>query len=85
MRRPARRHARDGTNATKVAPLATASLAIQYQDPIVTVEGIGMMTEFLARLFGSTPDLVTTVEDEICIDDIYAATWTMVGQFNGVP
>ena len=27
---------------------------VEYQDPIVTIEGIGMMTEFLARLFVST-------------------------------
>jgi hypothetical protein len=58
---------------------------IEYHDPMVSVNGIGMMSEFLARLFTSSPDLVTTIEDEICINDIYAATWTMVGSFNTVP
>ncbi|MGD9140294.1 MAG: nuclear transport factor 2 family protein, partial [bacterium] len=58
---------------------------IEYHDPIVTIYGIDMMAQFLGRLFGSTPNLVTTVEDEICINGIYAATWTMDGFFNGVP
>lgn len=54
---------------------------IEYHDPIVDVYGIEDMTEFLYRLFGSTPDLVTTVEDEIAIDGMYTATWTMQGIF----
>lgn len=58
---------------------------IEYHDPIVDVYGINEMTVFLFSLFGSTPDLVTTVEDEIAIDDMYTATWTMVGTFAGVP
>jgi len=58
---------------------------IEYHDPIVSVAGIDMMSQFLGRLFVSTPDLVTTVEDEICVNGIYAATWTMDGLFNGVP
>ena len=58
---------------------------IEYHDPIVDVYGIDEMTVFLFSLFGSTPDLVTTVEDEIAIDDMYTATWTMAGEFNGVP
>lgn len=58
---------------------------IEYQDPIVTIQGIDVMTEFFARLFGSTPDLVTTIEDELCIRNTYMATWTMTGAFNGVP
>ena len=58
---------------------------IEYQDPIVTIEGIVTMVEFLARLFGSSPGLVTTVEDEICINGLYTATWTMYGAFDGVP
>jgi hypothetical protein len=58
---------------------------IEYHDPIVTIEGIDTMSEFLARLFSSAPDLVTTVEDEICIRGMYTATWTMAGSFNGVP
>lgn len=57
----------------------------EYHDPIVDIYGIDMMTEFLARLFSSTPDLVTTVEDETCINGIYTATWTMIGYFSGVP
>jgi hypothetical protein len=58
---------------------------IEYHDPIVTINGIDMMSQFLARLFGSSPNLVTTIEDEICINGIYAASWTMDGYFNGVP
>ena len=58
---------------------------IEYYDPIVSIEGIDMMTEFLGRLFGNSPGLITTVEDEICIDGVYAATWRMDGSFNGVP
>jgi hypothetical protein len=58
---------------------------IEYSDPIVTIQGIGTMTEFLGRLFASGPDLVTTVEGETCIDGIYTATWTMVGSLDGVP
>jgi len=58
---------------------------VEYQDPIVTIEGIDMMTEFLARLFISTPDLVTVIEDETCINNKYMATWTMYGAFDGVP
>ena len=58
---------------------------IEYYDPIVSILGIDEMTEFQMRLFASSPDLVTTVDDEICIDDIYTATWTMFGSFNGVP
>ena len=58
---------------------------IEYHDPIVDVYGIADMTEFLYRLFGSTPDLITTVEDEIAIDGIYTATWTMRGTFIADP
>jgi len=58
---------------------------IEYHDPIVDIYGIGMMTEFLGRLFGSSPDLVTTIEDETLVDGVYSAAWTMVGQFSGVP
>jgi len=36
-------------------------------------------------LFSSSPDLITAVEDETVINGVYTATWTMVGQFNGVP
>jgi len=57
----------------------------EYHDPIVDIYGIETMTEFLARLFSSSPDLVTTVEDESLVNGVYTATWTMVGQFDGVP
>jgi hypothetical protein len=58
---------------------------IEYYDPIVSIQGIDMMAQFLGGLFGSTPDLVTTIEDETCINGIYTATWTMVGTFAEVP
>ena len=58
---------------------------IEYHDPIVDIYGIGTMTDFLFRLFGNSPDLVTTIEDETLLNGVYSATWTMVGQFSGVP
>lgn len=58
---------------------------IEYHDPIVDIQGLDVMAEFLGRLFESSPDLVTTIEDETCINGIYSAAWTMVGYFNGVP
>jgi len=58
---------------------------IEYHDSIVDVYGIDMLTQFLGRLYGSSPDLVTTIEDDVLTDDVYTATWTMVGSFNGVP
>ena len=58
---------------------------IEYHDPIVTIEGIDTMSEFLGRLFASAPNLITTVEDETCINGMYSATWTMAGDFAGVP
>ena len=58
---------------------------IEYHDSIVDVYGIDMLTQFLARLYGSSPDLVTTIEDETLVGGVYSATWTMVGSFNGVP
>lgn len=58
---------------------------IEYHDPIVDVYGIADFTEFLYRLFGATPDLVTTVEDEIATGGTYAATWTMRGTFIADP
>lgn len=58
---------------------------IEYHDPIVTIEGIDMMSQFLARLFANSPNLITAVEDEICINGLYMATWTMDGFFNAVP
>jgi hypothetical protein len=58
---------------------------IEYHDPIVTVVGIETMFEFLARMFTSSPGLVTIIEDETCMNGIYTATWTMAGSFNEVP
>jgi len=43
------------------------------------------LVPFFSRLFASSPDLITTVEDEMLIGGVYTATWTMVGKFNGVP
>jgi hypothetical protein len=58
---------------------------IEYHDPIVDIYGMGEMTGFLGGLFGSSPDLVTIVENETSINGIYTATWTMSGYFAGVP
>lgn len=58
---------------------------IEYHDAIVDIYGKATMTAFLAQLFSSSPDLVTTIEDETCVDGIYSASWVMVGEFNGVP
>ena len=57
---------------------------IEYHDSIVDVYGFDMLTQFLGRLYGSSPDLVTTIEDETLVGDVYSATWTMVGTFNGL-
>jgi hypothetical protein len=57
----------------------------EYHDPIVDIYGFDMLVPFFARLFASSPNLVTTVEDQMLIGDVYTATWTMVGSFNGVP
>ena len=58
---------------------------IEYHDSIVDVYGFDMLTQFLGRLYGSSPDLVTTIEDETLVGSVYSATWTMDGSFNGVP
>jgi hypothetical protein len=58
---------------------------IEYHDPIVDINGIEDMAQFLGRLFTSSSNLVTTVEDENCVDGVYMSAWTMVGDFNGVP
>ena len=71
------------TNLPSVIPYYTDD--IEYHDPIVDIYGINDMTAFLFQLFGSSPDLVTTVEDETLVKGVYSATWTMVGQFAGVP
>jgi hypothetical protein len=71
------------SNWQAILPYYTAD--IEYHDPVVDIYGIDMMTEFLGRLFTSSGDLVTTFEDETLLNGIYSASWTMVGQFNGVP
>ena len=59
---------------------------VEYHDPIVDINGIQYMTAFLNQLIiGASPNLVTTVEDEILMDNTYSATWIMSGSFNGVP
>lgn len=58
---------------------------VTYRDPVVTIEGKDTMTEFLARMFENSPNLITTIHDESCADGMYSATWTMVGDFGGVP
>ena len=57
----------------------------EYHDPIVDIFTPDTMTEFLGRLFAGSSELYTTVEDETIVDDIYMATWTMSGEFNGAP
>ncbi len=71
-------------NVAEVLPYYTDD--IEYHDPIVDINGIQDMTAFLNQLIvNASPNLVTTVEDETLIDDIYSATWTMSGDFLGVP
>ncbi len=57
----------------------------EYHDPIVDIYGPDTMAAFLGRLFAGSSDLYTTVEDEILVDGVYMATWTMAGEFNGAP
>lgn len=71
------------SNWQSILPYYTAD--IEYHDPVVDIYGIEMMTEFLGRLFASSGDLVTTIEDETLLNGVYSASWTMAGQFNGVP
>lgn len=71
------------SNWQSILPYYTAD--IEYHDPVVDIYGIDMMTQFLGRLFGSSGDLVTTIEDETLLNGVYSASWTMAGQFNGVP
>ena len=70
-------------NLTDILPYYSDD--IEYHDPIVDIYGKESMTAFLFQLFGSSPDLVTTIEDETLVGGVYAATWTMAGQFAGVP
>ena len=71
------------TNVAEVLPYYTDD--IEYHDPIVDVYGIEQMTEFLYRLLTASPDLVTIIEDETLVGDIYSATWIMSGTFFGAP
>lgn len=71
------------SNWPSVLPFYTDD--IEYHDPIVDICGIDMMAEFLGRLFTSSSNLVTTVEDETCVNGIYTCSWVMEGEFNGVP
>jgi hypothetical protein len=57
---------------------------IEYHDPIVDIYGIEDMTGFLYQLLGAG-DLLTVIEDETLVGDIYSATWIMSGDFLGVP
>jgi hypothetical protein len=60
--------------------------SIEYHDPIVNIYGIEDMTEFFNNLIVvASPTLVTIIEDETLIGDIYSATWTMSGDFLDVP
>ena len=71
-------------NVTEILPYYTDD--IEYHDPVVDINGIADMTAFLNQLIlGASPNLVTIIEDETLIDDIYSATWTMTGDFVGVP
>ena len=58
---------------------------IEYHDPIVDIFNKADMTEFLARLFTSSSNLITIVEDETCVNGVYMASWTMTGNFDTVP
>lgn len=70
-------------NWTNVLPFLAGNY--EYHDPIVDIYGLETMAEFLGRLFVGSSNLYTIVEDETLEDDIYMATWTMSGEFNGAP
>jgi hypothetical protein len=71
------------SNVGDVLPYYTDD--IEYHDPIVDIYGIQDMTAFLYLLLGSSPDLITTIEDDILKGDNYSATWVMSGRFLGIP
>lgn len=75
----------EGNAATWQSLLPYYTDDYEYHDPIVDIYGLDTLVPFFARLFVSSPDLITTVEDEMLMGGVYTATWTMVGQFNGVP
>lgn len=70
-------------NWTNVIPYLESNY--EYHDPIVNIFGPDTMAMFLGRLFSGSSDLYTIVEEETIADDIYMATWTMSGEFNGAP
>jgi len=70
-------------NWTNVLPSMESNY--EYHDPIVNIYGPDTMAMFLGRLFTGSSNLITLVEDETVVDDIYMATWTMSGEFNGAP
>ncbi len=70
-------------NWSNVLPFLASNY--EYHDPIVDIFGPDTMATFLGRLFAGSSDLYTIVEDETLVDDIYMATWTMSGEFNGAP
>lgn len=73
----------DAGNWTNVLPFLASNY--EYHDPIVNIFGPETMATFLGRLFAGSSNLYTTIEDETLVDDIYMATWTMAGEFNGAP
>ena len=70
-------------NWTNVLPYLASNY--EYHDPIVNIFTPDTMAMFLDSLFVGSSDLYTIVEDETVVDDIYMATWTMSGEFNGAP
>ncbi len=73
----------DAENWPNVLPFLADNY--EYHDPIVNIYGPETMAVFLGRLFAGSSNLYTTIEDETLVDDIYMATWTMAGEFNGAP
>lgn len=73
----------NAANWTNAIPFLASNY--EYHDPIVDIYGSDTMNQFLGRLFAGSPNLNTIVEDETVTDDIYMATWTMTGEFNGAP
>jgi hypothetical protein len=68
-------------NWTNMLPYLASNY--EYHDPRVNIYTPDTMAMFLDSLFAGSSDLYTIVEDETVVDDIYMATWTMSGEFNG--
>ncbi|WP_303917825.1 nuclear transport factor 2 family protein [Draconibacterium sediminis] len=68
-------------NWVNVLPFLEADY--EYHDPIVDIYGPDTMAMFLGRLFAGSSELYTVIDEETIGDDIYMATWTMSGEFNG--